>query len=140
MPGPDLLGPLHTLLSDMDFPERLAAIRRERGMTQQTLADHVGVHVVQIRRYEAGKSQPTLDVLRHMATTLAISADLLLFDKDERGPDEDLRLQFEAASRLSPEEKQVIRTVIEGIIVNHEVKRLASAPSATDLFPSAASA
>ena len=36
-----------------DFPERLAAFRKARGQTQQGLADAVGVHVTQLRRYEA---------------------------------------------------------------------------------------
>jgi transcriptional regulator with XRE-family HTH domain len=57
-------------------------------MTQQQLADRVGVHVVQLRRYEAGTSQPTLDVIRSMAVALGISADTLLFAPDERGPDD----------------------------------------------------
>lgn len=53
------------------------------------------------------KAQPTL--IRTLAVALSVSADMLLFDKDERGPDDDLRGQFEAASRLDPEEKKVIR-------------------------------
>jgi hypothetical protein len=51
-----------------------------------------------------------------------MSADMLLFEKDERGPDEKLRLQFEALSRLDPEEKRVIRSVIESIILRHEAR------------------
>lgn len=47
----------------MEFPERLTALRKERGMTQQALADQVGLAVLQIRRYEGGTSQPTLDVI-----------------------------------------------------------------------------
>ena len=39
---------------------------------------------------------------------------MLLFEKDERGPDEELKLQFEAVSRLDPEEKKIIRSVIGG--------------------------
>ncbi len=70
----------------MNFPEHLAALRRHKGLTQQQLADRVGVHVVQLRRYEAGTSQPTLDVIRNMAVALGISADALLFAPDERGP------------------------------------------------------
>ena len=34
---------------------------------------------------------------------LYVSADKLLFEKDERGPDEDLKLRFEAVSLLDPE-------------------------------------
>lgn len=44
--------------------------------------------------------------------------------KDERGPDDDLRLEFESTSRLDPDEKQVVRTVIRGIVLQHEARRL----------------
>lgn len=109
----------------MDFPDRLTALRRDRNLTQQALADAVGVHVTQLRRYEAGTSQPTLDVLRKLAMTLRVSADLLLFDKEERGPDDDLRLQFEALSQLGPDEKDVVRSVLEGLLLKNQAKRLA---------------
>jgi transcriptional regulator with XRE-family HTH domain len=72
----------------------------------------VAMHFSQIRRYESGQSQPTLDAIRKLAVSLGVSADMLLFAQNERGPDEDLKLQFEAASRLDPEEKNVIRSVI----------------------------
>lgn len=106
----------------MDFPQRLAALRKERSLTQDALAERVGVHVSQIRRYEAGTSTPALDALRKLAIALSVSADTLVFDKDERGPDDDLRLQFEATARLSDEEKHVIKRVLEGLLIAHNVK------------------
>jgi hypothetical protein len=48
-----------------------------------------------------------------------VSADLLLFGKDGRGPDEELRLQFEAVSKFDPEEKKVIRSLLDGMIFKH---------------------
>lgn len=107
----------------MDFPKRLARLRKERGLTQQALAEKIGIHVSQLKRYEAGSSQPTLEVLRKLAVTLGVSADLLLFDKDERGPDDDLRLQFEALARFDPEHKKIAKAVIEGLILKHEAQR-----------------
>jgi transcriptional regulator with XRE-family HTH domain len=106
----------------LNFPQHLAAPRKERGLVQQALAERVGMHISQIRRYESGQSQPTLDAIRKLARALRVSADMLLFEKDERGPDEDLKLQFEAVSRLDPEEKKVIRSVIESIILRHEAR------------------
>ena len=51
-------------------------------MTQQALAGRVGIHVVQLRRYESGSlAAPTLDVIRNLAVALSVSADLLLFGK-----------------------------------------------------------
>lgn len=116
----------HILLCAMEFAERLAALRKQQGLTQQALAERAGIHVTQVRRYEGGGSTPTLDVLRRIALALSVSADRLLFDEGERGPDEDLRLQFEATTRLSDEEKQIVKRVLEGILLSHEAKRWAA--------------
>ena len=62
-------------------------------------------------------------MIRRIAVALGVSADLLLFAKDERGPDEDLKLQFEAVANLDAEEKKVIRSVIESVLLRHEAKR-----------------
>ncbi len=107
----------------VDFPQRLAELRKRHSLTQAQLAERIGMHVVQLRRYEAGTSQPTLDVIRKLSTALQVSADMLLFGSDERGPDEDLRLQFEAVSRFDEEEKRVVRSLLEGMILKHEARR-----------------
>ncbi|HTW97643.1 MAG TPA: helix-turn-helix transcriptional regulator [Acidimicrobiales bacterium] len=113
-------------LADMDFAHRLVAIRKERNLTQQVLADRVGIHVSNVRRYEAGTSQPTLDVLRNLALALNISADSLLFEPDERGPeDPGLRLRLEALDQLDPEELAGVRALIEGALLRHQARQLA---------------
>jgi transcriptional regulator with XRE-family HTH domain len=101
----------------------VAALRRERGLTQQQLADRIQSHVQQLKRYEGGSSQPTLDVIRKLAVALGVTSDQLLFGKDERGPDDELRLQFEAVSQFDAEEKQVVRSLLEGMILKHEARR-----------------
>ena len=111
---------------ELTFHERLAALRKQRALTQQALAEQVGMHISQIRRYESGQSQPTLDAIRKLAVALSVSADMLVFEDQERGPDEDLKLQFEAVTRLDPEEKKVIRSVIESILLRHEARRWSS--------------
>ena len=119
------------LIFDMGFSDKLAALRKERGLTQQVLADTVRVHVVQIRRYEAGKTQPTLDIIRKLAIALSVSADELIFDKDERGPDDDLKLQFEAVSAFDDEDKAIARTLLESLILRHQSKRWVSGGKAS---------
>lgn len=119
------------MIADMDFPERLTTLRKERGLTQHELASRVGIHVSQVRRYEAGAAQPTLPTIRELALALSVSADLLVFDSDERGPTEDLRLQFEAASQLTDDEKRVLKSVIEGILLRHEARRWSETEAAS---------
>ena len=60
---------------------------------------------------------------KQLAPALFIGADTLVFDEDERGPSDDLRLQFEAVSQFTPEEKQVAKAVIEGLILKHDSQR-----------------
>ncbi len=110
-------------MNAQQFPARLAASRKHKALTQVALADAVGIHVTQLSRYESGASQPTLDVIRKLAIALSVSADELLFDEAERGPADDLRLQFEAVSKFSAEEKKVIKAVLEGLILKHEANR-----------------
>lgn len=110
----------------MSFQDRLAALRKEKKLTQQVLADQVGVHVVQIRRYEAGDAQPTLEVIRKLAVALSVSADSLIFDKDERGPGDDFRMQFEALNRFTPDEKKVVKQLLDSLILQHTANQLAA--------------
>ena len=52
----------------------------------------------------------------------------MLFDGDERGPDDELRLQFEAIPGFDSQETQIIREVLvlEGLILKHEAMRWAT--------------
>jgi transcriptional regulator with XRE-family HTH domain len=114
----------------MHFPARLIQQRKAADLTQQGLADAAQLHVNQIRRYEAGTAQPTLDALIRLAKALHVSLDALVFDADERGPDDDLRLQFEALSQFNAEEKKIARAVIDGLILKHTAQRFATAEEA----------
>ena len=111
----------------MYFPGKLAKIRKEKGFTQQMMANKIGIHVSQLKRYEAGSSQPTLEVFRKITVALNVSADMLLFNEDERGPSENLlKLQFEAVSKLEPKEQDAIKILIEGVLLMHDAKRYTS--------------
>ncbi len=114
---------IRDLFDAMAFPERLTATRKQRALTQQALADAVGIHVTQLRRYEAGTAQPTLDVLRRLALALQVTSDSLVFDQDERGPEEEFKLQFEAIKQLDPEEKRVVKSILESILVKNNARR-----------------
>ena len=110
-------------LDNNGFPQRLSASRKDRSFTQQALAEMVGLGITQMKRYEAGSSQPTLEVIRKLSQALRVSADELLFGKTERGPDEDLRLQLEAISHFNEDEKKVVRSVLEGLLLTHEARK-----------------
>ncbi len=107
----------------MSFPARLIQLRKDQGLSQQRLAEAVGLHVNQVRRYEAGTAQPTLETLVSLARALRVSLDGLVFDEGERGPSEAFRLQFEAVSQLPEGEQAVVREVLEGLIIKYQTRR-----------------
>jgi transcriptional regulator with XRE-family HTH domain len=81
----------------------------------------------QIKRYEAGSSEPSAEALRKIARTFAISTDWLLFEEGERAPADDLALQFEAVQQLSDDERAVIREVVKSLIIKYQSRRWDSA-------------
>jgi len=48
----------------------------------------------------------------------------LLFDEQERGPNDEFRLRFEALTAFSPEEKLVVREILDSLILKHQAKQL----------------
>jgi transcriptional regulator with XRE-family HTH domain len=110
-------------LLPMHFPTRLIQLRKTRNLTQQELAEAAQLHVNQIRRYEAGTAQPTLEALIRLSKSLHVHLDDLVFGEGERGPGEDLALLFEAIQEFSEEEKQTVRTVLSGMVLQHSARR-----------------
>lgn len=120
------MGVLTMWIIPMNFPARLIQLRKKHRYTQQSLADAIELHVNQIKRYEAGTAQPTLDTLTRLAKSLHVTLDELVFEDAERGPDEDLRLQFEAITRFTPEEKKIAKAVLESLILKHDASRFSA--------------
>lgn len=115
--------PLQARVYSVAFPERLASARKARGLTQEGLGEMAGLTKLQIHRYERGTSQPTLDALKRLALALNISLDELVFESDERKPSGELLLLFEGVSRLDPGEQQLIKELIESVMLKHDAKR-----------------
>lgn len=134
------MGYLHHWLT-MSFSARVIALRKQKGLTQQGLADTSSIHVQQIKRYEAGHAQPTAEALKKLALALHVTADTLLFEEGEREPDDDLKLRFEAIAAMLPEEQEVAKAVLDAIIVKSQVTGALArvAPSATKKVKAAAS-
>lgn len=60
------------------FSRRVQALRHERGLSQQALAEQAGIPQSLLGRYEQGKSEPRANSVVSLADALDVSADLLL--------------------------------------------------------------
>lgn len=100
-----------------DFPNRVNELRRDRGLTQQELADAVGCSKMQVSGIERGKREFSYSMMQRFAKALGVSvADLLgvqdnpyLLSDDER----DLVTRMRYAS---PQEREQLQRVAEAII------------------------
>lgn len=113
----------------MAFANKLTEIRKSRNLTQQELAEKVGVGISQMRRYEKGSSSPTLEVIKNLAITLGVSTDELIFDNNERVAasrilDKELLRQFETVSSLTPRDIDAVKTVLESIILKNKLEEI----------------
>lgn len=93
---------------------RIAALRKDQGMTQAQLAELLGLTQQMIASYEVGRRRVPVSLLPQIASTLAVSLEDLIGKRDaqptKRGPAPKLQQQIERIQRL-PRSKQ--RFVIE---------------------------
>lgn len=64
------------------FSERLKELRKEKQLTQQKLADDLGVNRVNITRWEKGNIEPNLETLSLIASYFNVSTDYLIGIED----------------------------------------------------------
>lgn len=62
----------------MNFHKNLKNARKDAGMTQQELADTIGVRQKDISRWENGDRTPGIVALADLCRALHVSADVLL--------------------------------------------------------------
>lgn len=111
----------------MPFSEKLSQIRKSKKLTQVEVAKQAGVGIAQMRRYEKGSSSPTLEAIKKLSLTLGVSADELIFDKNEQIAagkilDKDLLEQFEIISHMTAHDLDAIKTVLDGMIVKSRLE------------------
>jgi len=56
-----------------------------------------------------------------LAIAPGIGADMLVFDEQERGPAEQLHYQFETISRMPQHEQDIIRELLDAMIIRSQV-------------------
>lgn len=62
----------------MEFHERLKELRKAKNLTQQQVAQALGIAVRQYQRYEHGERKPTYDIIVQLCHFLEVSSDELL--------------------------------------------------------------
>ena len=70
-------------VSDMKFQEKLQALRKEKGISQEQLAANLGISRQAVAKWEAGQSLPDLDKLIALSDFFKMSMDRLVKDNSD---------------------------------------------------------
>ncbi len=62
----------------MEFHEKLQQLRKQKGLTQEQLAEHLYVSRAAISKWESGRGYPNIDSLKAIAAFYSITIDELL--------------------------------------------------------------
>lgn len=90
----------------MNFGEKLRNLRTSQKLTQQQLADRIGVAKSVVSYYESGDRYPSYDVLVKIARIFHTTTDYLLDVSKDKVVD---------VTGLSDEDISVVRTVAEAL-------------------------
>lgn len=70
----------------MNFQERLFTLRRQAGLSQEELANLLGITRQAVQKWEAGTSRPDMDNLTALAEYFQVSLDYLILGKERTSP------------------------------------------------------
>jgi transcriptional regulator with XRE-family HTH domain len=99
-------------MAESEIPN-LKVLRQERGWSQQTLAEQLGVTAHTVMRWEAGTNSPQLKDVRKIASFFHVSVAFLIGEAEMRG-DERLRIRAE--------DRELLRNTVDVSI--ERIKRL----------------
>ena len=117
--------------SDIDgFGERLAALLKAAGFTQEELSREIGVSRRMIAYYEGETRHPPTTILPRLAEALGVSADGLLNGEGRRGAalrpmSGRLRRKLLALEKLGTKEKRQALQLLDMFIEREQLKRRA---------------
>lgn len=69
----------------MEFNEKLQALRKQKSLTQEELADALCVSRAAVSKWESGRGYPSIDTLKEIATFFNLTIDELLLSDELLG-------------------------------------------------------
>ena len=103
---------------------RIAQARKEHGMTQQELAEQLGLAQQTFAHYEVGRARMPASMLPTVARLLTLSLDELMGEpvvrraarSGKRGPASRLEQQIQAVAQLSKSKQQFVSQMLDTVL------------------------
>lgn len=110
----------------VDLGQRLATLRRDRGLTQVQLAEAIGVAQQTLAHYEAGRLRLLVGALPKLADQLDVSVEELVgtparqSSRAKRGPVPKVQQQLEQVSQLPRARQRMVSEVLDSLLATHQ--------------------
>lgn len=105
------------------FGQRFKELRKNKGLTQETLAKNFYLNKSSISRYEQNKQLPEMDLLKKFADFFDVSIDYLLGRTDEMKVSNSTYTTEELLQYLDDEQrKEFLELGIKGITIKKDIK------------------
>ena len=98
---------------------RIAQLRREQGLSQQALADQLGIAQQTFAHYEVGRARMPVSLLPELAKLFGVGVDDLLGLRNgtgKRGPAPKFQQQIERLGQLPKAKQKVVMEMLEGVL------------------------
>lgn len=110
------------------FGKRMAALRKERKLTQDELAKLLSTSISVIGRYERDEMTPSIDVAKKISNHLTTTVGYLLgeTDKADLFKDPAMLQRLAELDKMEKTEKSHILHVLDGFIKSVKLKNIAA--------------
>lgn len=93
------------------------------------MAVKVGISSNHLSRLERGVFQPSIEVVKRLASELDVHVDVLLYEEDHTTPsvtiqNRELTERVRMIDQLEPEDQQAIMRVIDSMLTKHRMQKL----------------
>lgn len=87
---------------NIDFGNRLKAVRLEKGLKREELAQRINTSSAIIGRYERNQRTPSIDIAKRIAEALEVSLDYLAGDTSVLVKDKKMIYRLEVLQKVNP--------------------------------------
>lgn len=105
-----------------ELGSRVAQLRQQAGLSQQAVADQIGVAQQTLAHYEVGRLRMPVSLLPKLAQIFGVPGDELLglnSTTGKRGPTPKLQQQIERLHRLPKAKQKLVMEMLEGVLMQN---------------------
>jgi transcriptional regulator with XRE-family HTH domain len=125
---PSQVEPMGTMTPDdkqffKELGRRVAQLGQQAGMSQQTVADELGVAQQTLAHYEVGRLRMPVSRVPKLTELFGVPGDEILglngTRAGKRGPAPKLQQQIERLHRLPKAKQKLVMDILEGVLMQH---------------------